>query len=152
MHTHLSHTHACMHTHTHTHTHTFTHTHTDKHTHTHTLSHAHTQSKSNRTFCFLCADFIQQVATQTAIMLDPVYSGKAALAMVQEMQNNTAAFKGRRVLFLHTGTTTTEYNIFVLNSAFLPTCGITTRQGSNVLWVLAAFCISRFPPLCSLLL
>ena len=44
------------------------------------------------------------MATQTAIVLDPVYSGKAALAMVRELQNNAAAFKGRRVLFLHTGT------------------------------------------------
>ena len=48
-------------------------------------------------------EFIRQVATQTAINLDPVYSGKTALAMVREMATNPSAFKGRRVLFLHTG-------------------------------------------------
>ena len=69
------------------------------------LTHTHTHTEQiKRSGNFLCPDFIQQVVTQTAVVLDPVYSGKAALAMVRELQNNAAAFKGRRVLFLHTGT------------------------------------------------
>ncbi|XP_070172824.1 uncharacterized protein [Littorina saxatilis] len=48
-------------------------------------------------------EFIQQVAMETAILLDPVYSGKTALGMVREIHNNPGAFQGRRVLFLHTG-------------------------------------------------
>ncbi|KAL8567915.1 hypothetical protein ACOMHN_059037 [Nucella lapillus] len=46
--------------------------------------------------------FIQQVAAETSLVLDPVYGGKAALAMVTEMHHNPSAFKGRRILFIHT--------------------------------------------------
>ena len=84
-------------------TYMLSHTHTHIHAHTHTHTHTHTE-QIKRSGNFLCPDFIQQVVTQTAVVLDPVYSGKAALAMVRELQNNAAAFKGRRVLFLHTGT------------------------------------------------
>ena len=36
-------------------------------------------------------------------MLDPVYSGKAASALLQEMGEHKEQWQGRRVLFLHTG-------------------------------------------------
>lgn len=48
-------------------------------------------------------DFICQVATSTGVLLDPSYTGKAALGMVKEMQKNPSRFKGNRILFLHTG-------------------------------------------------
>ena len=38
------------------------------------------------------------------MILDRVYSAKAAHGMVMEMQNNPGRFKGTRILFLHTGT------------------------------------------------
>ena len=36
-------------------------------------------------------------------MLDPVYSGKAWAALAAEMAADPSAWRGRRVLFLHTG-------------------------------------------------
>ncbi len=36
-------------------------------------------------------------------MVDPTYTLKAVRGMVSEMQKNPARFKGKRVLFLHTG-------------------------------------------------
>ena len=36
-------------------------------------------------------------------MLDPVYSGKAWAALAAEMAADPDAWRGRRVLFLHTG-------------------------------------------------
>ncbi|XP_076435686.1 uncharacterized protein LOC143275442 [Babylonia areolata] len=48
-------------------------------------------------------DFIQRVMVETSVPLDPNYTGKAAFSMVKEMQTNPSAFKGRRVLFIHTG-------------------------------------------------
>ena len=53
------------------------------------------------------AEFIQQVAEQTAIILDPVYSGKTVYGMLRQMQDNPTTFKGRRLLYLHTGTVKT---------------------------------------------
>ena len=43
------------------------------------------------------------VASSTGVMLDPVYTGKAALGLVKELQNSSDKFKGKRILFLHTG-------------------------------------------------
>ena len=43
------------------------------------------------------------VASSTGVMLDPVYTGKAALGLVKELQNSSDTFKGKRILFLHTG-------------------------------------------------
>ncbi len=43
------------------------------------------------------------MAAATGIILDPVYSGKAFHYMVQEMQQQPEAWRGRRVLFWHTG-------------------------------------------------
>lgn len=48
-------------------------------------------------------DFIIKIASMTGIMLDPVYTGKAARGLVHELNNNPHLFKGRRILFLHTG-------------------------------------------------
>ncbi|XP_046543179.1 bifunctional D-cysteine desulfhydrase/1-aminocyclopropane-1-carboxylate deaminase, mitochondrial-like [Haliotis rubra] len=48
-------------------------------------------------------DFIVEVSSTTGVLVDPTYTGKAAWGLVQEMKNNPTRFKGRRVLFLHTG-------------------------------------------------
>ncbi|KAI4329947.1 hypothetical protein MLD38_028270 [Melastoma candidum] len=47
--------------------------------------------------------FIKEVATATGVILDPVYSGKAAYAMMKDMKESPNKWKGRRVLFVHTG-------------------------------------------------
>ena len=44
---------------------------------------------------------VRDVARATGVVLDPVYSGKAALGMVQDLKR--AAGRKRRVLFIHTG-------------------------------------------------
>ena len=49
------------------------------------------------------SDFVVNVASSTGVMLDPVYTGKAALGLVKELQNSSDTFKGKRILFLHTG-------------------------------------------------
>ncbi len=48
-------------------------------------------------------DWSQDVAAATGIILDPVYSGKAAHHMIQDMQARPEQWRGRRVLFIHTG-------------------------------------------------
>ncbi|XP_060082861.1 uncharacterized protein LOC132562149 [Ylistrum balloti] len=48
-------------------------------------------------------EFIMKVSQQTGIMLDPVYSGKAARGLVEELCNNPDRFQGNRILFIHTG-------------------------------------------------
>ncbi|XP_060084940.1 uncharacterized protein LOC132564287 [Ylistrum balloti] len=48
-------------------------------------------------------DFVMSVAETTGVMLDPIYTGKATLGMLRELQNNPQRFKGNRILFLHTG-------------------------------------------------
>merc|ERR1719402_11703 len=48
-------------------------------------------------------DFIRNTADKTGIFLDPVYTGKASRGMVEEMKKNPGRFKGKKVLFLHTG-------------------------------------------------
>ncbi|KAM0841539.1 hypothetical protein ACQ4PT_058966 [Festuca glaucescens] len=47
--------------------------------------------------------FVMDIAAATGIVLDPVYSGKAAYGMLKDMSNNPIKWKGRKVLFLHTG-------------------------------------------------
>ena len=37
------------------------------------------------------------------IVLDPVYSGKALYSFMKEMQAEPDAWRGRRVMYLHTG-------------------------------------------------
>ncbi|CAA6664713.1 unnamed protein product [Spirodela intermedia] len=47
--------------------------------------------------------FVKRVAEATGVVLDPVYSGKAVYRMLKDMAENPAAWRGRRVLFVHTG-------------------------------------------------
>jgi D-cysteine desulfhydrase family pyridoxal phosphate-dependent enzyme len=47
--------------------------------------------------------FTVDVAQHTGIILDPVYSGKAVYNMVQQMREDPNAWRGGKVLFVHTG-------------------------------------------------
>uniref|UniRef100_A0ACD6A583 Uncharacterized protein n=2 Tax=Avena sativa TaxID=4498 RepID=A0ACD6A583_AVESA len=47
--------------------------------------------------------FVKDVAAATGIVLDPVYSGKAAYGVLKDMCNNPTKWKERKVLFVHTG-------------------------------------------------
>mmetsp|Transcript_38187 Transcript_38187/g.97635 ORF Transcript_38187/g.97635 Transcript_38187/m.97635 type:complete len:429 (-) Transcript_38187:175-1461(-) len=46
---------------------------------------------------------MKQVAMETGVVLDPVYSGKAVASMLDEMRAEPDAWAGRKVLFVHTG-------------------------------------------------
>lgn len=48
-------------------------------------------------------EFIRDVARQTGLLLDPVYTGKALFGLRAELQRQAGRFKGRRILFFHTG-------------------------------------------------
>ncbi|XP_057804152.1 bifunctional D-cysteine desulfhydrase/1-aminocyclopropane-1-carboxylate deaminase, mitochondrial isoform X2 [Salvia miltiorrhiza] len=48
-------------------------------------------------------NFVQEIAKATGIVLDPVYSGKAAYGMMRDMAENPGKWEGRKVLFIHTG-------------------------------------------------
>lgn len=48
-------------------------------------------------------NFVKDIAASTGIVLDPVYSGKAAYGMLNDMAQNPKKWEGRRVLFVHTG-------------------------------------------------
>lgn len=43
------------------------------------------------------------VARETGILLDPVYTGKAFMALQQELHANPDRFQGHKILFVHTG-------------------------------------------------
>lgn len=47
--------------------------------------------------------FVKDIAAATGVVLDPVYSGKAAYTMLKNMAEDPAKWKGRKVLFIHTG-------------------------------------------------
>ncbi|XP_062221840.1 putative D-cysteine desulfhydrase 1, mitochondrial isoform X2 [Phragmites australis] len=47
--------------------------------------------------------FVKDIAAATGIVLDPVYSGKAAYGMLKDMASNPTKWKGRKILFVHTG-------------------------------------------------
>ncbi|XP_058079764.1 putative D-cysteine desulfhydrase 1, mitochondrial isoform X2 [Magnolia sinica] len=47
--------------------------------------------------------FVKEIATSTGVVLDPVYSGKAARGMLEDMAENPTKWQGRKVLFIHTG-------------------------------------------------
>ncbi|MQL76970.1 hypothetical protein Taro_009382 [Colocasia esculenta] len=47
--------------------------------------------------------FVKEVAELTGVILDPVYSGKAAYGMLKDMAENPTTWKGRKVIFIHTG-------------------------------------------------
>eukprot|EP00200_Dunaliella_tertiolecta_P017376 CAMPEP_0202408768 /NCGR_PEP_ID=MMETSP1128-20130828/15516_1 /ASSEMBLY_ACC=CAM_ASM_000463 /TAXON_ID=3047 /ORGANISM="Dunaliella tertiolecta, Strain CCMP1320" /LENGTH=347 /DNA_ID=CAMNT_0049013985 /DNA_START=377 /DNA_END=1417 /DNA_ORIENTATION=- len=46
---------------------------------------------------------MKEVAEETGVILDPVYSGKAIHGLLAEMKASPQAWQGRRVLFVHTG-------------------------------------------------
>ncbi len=46
--------------------------------------------------------FLCEVARTEAIILDPVYTGKAFFGMIQELERNSEVF-GERIVFVHTG-------------------------------------------------
>ncbi|GIL44459.1 hypothetical protein Vafri_1914 [Volvox africanus] len=46
---------------------------------------------------------VQEVAAATGIVLDPVYSGKAVHALLEEIRASPDEWRGRTVLFVHTG-------------------------------------------------
>jgi D-cysteine desulfhydrase len=43
------------------------------------------------------------VASATGVVLDPVYSGKALHALLAELSASPGAWRGRTVVFVHTG-------------------------------------------------
>ncbi|XP_042405857.1 putative D-cysteine desulfhydrase 1, mitochondrial isoform X1 [Zingiber officinale] len=47
--------------------------------------------------------FVKDIAAATGVVLDPVYSGKAAYGMLKDMASNPAKWTNRKVLFIHTG-------------------------------------------------
>lgn len=44
-----------------------------------------------------------QISTKTGVILDRVYTFKAVRGMLEELNKNPSRFKGRKILFLHTG-------------------------------------------------
>ncbi|KAM7432045.1 hypothetical protein ABFA07_017465 [Porites harrisoni] len=46
---------------------------------------------------------IIEISRTTGILVDPVYNIKAIRGMLSEMKNNPCRFKGKRVLYIHTG-------------------------------------------------
>ncbi|XP_022093838.1 bifunctional D-cysteine desulfhydrase/1-aminocyclopropane-1-carboxylate deaminase, mitochondrial-like [Acanthaster planci] len=48
-------------------------------------------------------EFIFDVAATTGIILDPVYTGKAAFYLIKMMKERPEAFRGKKILFIHTG-------------------------------------------------
>ncbi|KAL8233202.1 hypothetical protein R6Q57_002980 [Mikania cordata] len=47
--------------------------------------------------------FVKEIAETTGVILDPVYSGKAAYGMMKDMAKNPTKWEGRKILFIHTG-------------------------------------------------
>ncbi|KAK4778539.1 hypothetical protein SAY86_006067 [Trapa natans] len=48
-------------------------------------------------------EFVKEISMSTGVILDPVYSGKAAYGMMKDMTQNPKNWEGRKVLFVHTG-------------------------------------------------
>ncbi|CAL8164334.1 unnamed protein product [Prunus armeniaca] len=44
--------------------------------------------------------FVTEIAATTGIVLDPVYSGKAAYGMLKDMAENAKKWEGRKILFI----------------------------------------------------
>ena len=55
-------------------------------------------------FSYQIAENIIKMSRTTGIVVDPVYSIKAIRGMLTEMKNNPGRFKGKRILYIHTGT------------------------------------------------
>ena len=49
-----------------------------------------------------CVRF-QDISTSTGVILDPVYSGKAIFGFLHDVREHPEKWKGKRVLFVHTG-------------------------------------------------
>lgn len=47
--------------------------------------------------------FVKEIACTTGVILDPVYSGKAAFGLLKDMAEHPDKWEGRRILFIHTG-------------------------------------------------
>ncbi|GAQ78288.1 hypothetical protein KFL_000100530 [Klebsormidium nitens] len=47
--------------------------------------------------------FAKEIAQQTGVILDPVYSGKALLGFLKDVRAEPEKWAGRKVLFIHTG-------------------------------------------------
>ncbi|XP_062115246.1 putative D-cysteine desulfhydrase 1, mitochondrial [Humulus lupulus] len=47
--------------------------------------------------------FLMDIAAATGVVLDPVYSGKAAYGLLKNMSENPKKWEGRKILFIHTG-------------------------------------------------
>lgn len=47
--------------------------------------------------------FVKEIAETTGVILDPVYSGKAAYGMMKDMAKNPKKWEGKKILFIHTG-------------------------------------------------
>ena len=63
-----------------------------------------TQQKVCIVFCYQIAENIVEISRTTGILVDPVCNIKAIRGMLTEMKNNPGRFKGKRVLYIHTGT------------------------------------------------
>ncbi|MED6210174.1 hypothetical protein PIB30_061648 [Stylosanthes scabra] len=48
-------------------------------------------------------NFVKEVAAATGVVLDPVYSGKAAYGLLKDISENPKKWEGRKILFIHTG-------------------------------------------------
>ncbi|XP_028805533.1 bifunctional D-cysteine desulfhydrase/1-aminocyclopropane-1-carboxylate deaminase, mitochondrial [Neltuma alba] len=48
-------------------------------------------------------NLVKEISKATGVVLDPVYSGKAAYGMLKDMSENPKKWEGRKVLFIHTG-------------------------------------------------
>ena len=55
-------------------------------------------------FYYQIAENIIKISRTTGILVDPVYNIKAIRGMLTEMKNNPGRFKGKRILYIHTGT------------------------------------------------
>ena len=62
-------------------------------------------SSFTRNFHFsLLLELLLEVSTQTGVVLDTTFTVKALRGLLSEMKKNPGRFKGRRILFIHTGT------------------------------------------------
>ena len=80
-----------------------------------------------QTFIYvIVADFITETSSSTGILLDPYYTGKGAMGMVRELSLHPERFKGKRILFIHTG-----YVQFAFESHHKKTCVQGFKPGST---------------------
>jgi len=67
---------------------------------------------------------IMEISSTTGVLVDPVYNIKAVRGLLTEMKNNPHRFKGRRILYIHTG------GVFGLFDGRMDSL-ITSSQSSN---------------------